>query len=181
MSSSQGQTLLIVDDDEIFRSRIAGAFRARQFEVQEANGVATALIAAKSFDPELALVDLRMPDASGLELIGGLRELCSGIRIVVLTGYGSIATAVEALHLGAAHYLTKPTDVDSILRAFFPAETKERPETLLSKPPSLEQVEWEHINRVLLDHSGNISQAAKALGIHRRSLQRKLGSGEPLK
>ena len=172
MEGIRDATLLVVDDDIAFRTRLSTAFRSRGLVVREAGSVADALSVAADFDPEFAIVDLRMPRGSGLELVPQLREVCPGIRIVILTGYGSIATAVDALQRGAAHYLTKPTDVDSILRALFSDRTHGQSPTL--SIPSLEQVEWEHINRVLLDCNGNISHAAKAPGIHRRSLQRKL-------
>ncbi|MDH5491913.1 MAG: response regulator, partial [Myxococcales bacterium] len=125
--------------------------------------------------PEHALVDLRMPGRSGLELVQELHALDPTTKIVVLTGYGSIATAIEAVRLGATHYLTKPADVDEILAAFErrdlpPGELPEVP----AEAPSLARVEWEHINRVLTECGGNVSQAARRLGIHRRSLQRKL-------
>ena len=125
--------------------------------------------------PELALVDLRMPGASGLSLVRTLLEIDPHTRVVVLTGYGSIATALEAVRLGAVHYLQKPADVDEILAAFHrdelpPSESPAPP----THVPSLARAEWEHIQRVLTDCGGNVSQAARLLGVHRRSLQRKL-------
>src|SRR6185295_3753281 len=118
--------------------------------------------------------DLRMPDVSGLDLIEQIKGIDSTITIIILTGYGSIPTAMQALKLGADHYLSKPVDVDQILAAYeeLHAEVAERQAPLTV--PSLARVEWEHIQRVLSDCSGNISQASKLLGIHRRSLQRKL-------
>ncbi len=172
-----GMTILVVDDDDTFRSRLAAAIAARGLSVREAASAGCALEIAAEFDPELAVVDLRMPGASGLELIPRLVEACDGIRIVVLTGYGSIATAVSAVRLGAVHYLTKPTDVDSILRALSMRSDGAGGSKLTT--PSLERVEWEHIQRVLHDCGGNISRAAKSLGIHRRSLQRKLTQFPP--
>lgn len=170
------RTLLVVDDDDIFRSRLARAFRQRGFEVGEASDSAQALALARQESPELAVVDLRLPGSDGLELLRGLKAIDAATRVVVLTGYGSIATALEAIRSGATHYLTKPVDVDDLLDAF------ERDETALPAPstgdrtvPSLARVEWEHIQRVLTDCDGNVSQAARLLGIHRRSLQRKLG------
>lgn len=175
MSTGTTIRLLVVDDDETFRRRVAAALRGRGFEVSEADSAESAIEKARAFEPSAALVDLRMPGASGLELVSELVALSPEIRVVVLTGYGSIATAVEALKRGAIGYLTKPIDLDSILRAFDgqSPHTQTPPET---STPSLEQVEWEHINRVLVDCGGNISLAAKTLGIHRRSLQRKLSS-----
>lgn len=168
---SVARSFLVADDDEVFRERIARALRARGFEVREASGVADACALASQDSPELALVDLRMPDGSGLEVVRELHRLDATTRIVVLTGYGSIATALEAVRLGAVHYLTKPADVDQILAAFDPGGTEG---DVPAETPSLARVEWEHINRVLTDCGGNISEAARVLGIHRRSLQRKL-------
>jgi two-component system response regulator RegA len=138
----------------------------------EARGVAahaSALNVAREESPELALVDLRLPGESGLTVIRELKELDPATIVVVLTGYGSIATAVESIKLGAASYLTKPADADQIVAAFDGTQLEENTEV-----PSLARVEWEHIQRVLTDCGGNVSKAARALGIHRRSLQRKL-------
>ena len=139
-------------------------------------GSETALALAQTESPEYAVVDLRMPGISGLDVVRELKAIDSMTNIVVLTGYGSIATALEAVRLGATHYLTKPADVDDLLAAFDRAN--KAPEEVISiEPavvPSLARAEWEHINRVLTDCSGNISQAARLLGLHRRSLQRKL-------
>ena len=136
----------------------------------------TALDAARSDPPEYALVDLRLGTRSGLEVVRGLADLDAATAIVVLTGYGSIATALEAVRLGATHYLTKPADVDDVLAAF--ARGAGGPvvasDAAPDSTPTLARVEWEHINRVLSDCGGNVSQAARILGIHRRSLQRKL-------
>lgn len=175
-------TLLVVDDDETFRTQLMRAFERRGFEVRGAESTAAALKAAALESPEMATVDLRMPGRSGLELVKELLELDPTTNIVVLTGYGSIATALEAVRLGATHYLAKPADVDEILAAFrrregASAEEPTRPSTSAiheSEVPTLARVEWEHINRVLTDCGGNISLAAKRLGLHRRSLQRKL-------
>ena len=143
--------------------------RDRDLEVVGVANHSGAVAAARLESPELALIDLRLENDSGLAVLRDLKELDPSTVIVVLTGYGSIATAVEAIKLGAASYLTKPADADQIMSAF---EGVQPPEDLLV--PSLARVEWEHIHRVLTDCSGNISQAARALGIHRRSLQRKL-------
>ena len=173
-------SLLIVEDDDVLRTRLARAFRARGFEVREAADQKGALSQAGEDPPELALVDLRLSSESGLDTVRALRELDPATSVVVLTGYGSIATALEAVRLGAVHYLTKPADVDEILAAFArgkgaPEEWSEgTPGPAEVTTPSLARVEWEHINRVLADCGGNVSQAARALGIHRRSLQRKL-------
>jgi two-component system, response regulator RegA len=170
------RSLLIVEDDDVLRPRLARAFRERGFEVREAPDVDTALEAARSDPPEFALVDLRLGTRSGLEVVRGLADLDAATAIVVLTGYGSIATALEAVRLGATHYLTKPADVDDLLAAFARGAggTAVASDATPDSTPTLARVEWEHINRVLSDCGGNVSQAARILGIHRRSLQRKL-------
>jgi two-component system response regulator RegA len=169
-----GESILIADDDETFRARLVRAFAARGYDARGAASAEEAIAAATLESPELAVVDLRMPGVSGLEVVRALRELDATTRVVVLTGYGSIATAVEAIRLGASNYLTKPADVDEILRAFHPRSPAIEPE-----PLSLARAEWEHIHRVLGDCGGNVSQAARLLGIHRRSLQRKLAKYPP--
>ena len=173
------RSILLVDDDEVFRHRLARAFRDRGWDVSEGADMDGALAAAADETPEFVVVDLRLPAGSGLEVVRRLRALDATTVIVVLTGYGSIATALDALRLGAAHYLTKPADVDDLLAAFARADPA-RLDIPLSTPdpvtdtPSLARVEWEHINRVLADSGGNISEAARRLRLHRRSLQRKL-------
>ena len=171
-------SLLIVDDDERLRSRMARAFEERGYEVQQAAGFDAAVAIASDESTELAVVDLRMPGRSGLELVGELHRIDPATRIVVLTGYGSIATALEAVRLGATHYLTKPADVDEVIASFSRGEDHARgaggAEHVPTETPSLARVEWEHIQRVLTDCGGNITKAAQRLGIHRRSLQRKL-------
>ncbi|MDB4947042.1 MAG: Fis family DNA-binding response regulator [Labilithrix sp.] len=171
-------SVLVIDDDETYRSRLVRAFVAREYEAQGAADGETALLLARRESPEYAVVDLRMPGISGLEVVRELKAIDAMTNVVVLTGYGSIATALEAVRLGATHYLTKPADVDDILAAF---ERKHAPAGVLlpaadanAVVPSLARAEWEHINRVLNDCAGNISQAARLLGLHRRSLQRKL-------
>jgi two-component system response regulator RegA len=165
--------LLLVEDDAALRERLTRAFVARGLEVVAVGTIAEAETFLTEDVPELAVVDLRVPDGSGLDLIHRLKQADPATRIVVLTGYGSIATAIEALRRGAANYLTKPADADAILSAL--GETTSAVDAPVpSRPMSLDRVEWEHINRVLLDCDGNISEAARILGLHRRSLQRKL-------
>jgi two-component system response regulator RegA len=169
------RSVLVVDDDEPFRSRLSRALRARGLDVREAADVASAITSATQDSPEMAVVDLRLPDGSGLDIVKALHQLDAATMIVVLTGYGSIATALEAVRLGAANYLTKPVDADRVLAAFdTPAGPAPQAPDLQPDTPSLARVEWEHINRVLMDCGGNISEAARVLGVHRRSLQRKL-------
>ena len=170
-------SVLVVDDDETYRSRLVRAFQAREYEAQGAPDGETAVALARKESPELAVIDLRMPGISGLEVVRELKAMDAMTNIVVLTGYGSIATALEAVRLGATHYLTKPADVDDIVAAWDRANQPPGAPTLApdkSSVPSLARAEWEHINRVLTDCGGNISQAARLLGLHRRSLQRKL-------
>jgi two-component system response regulator RegA len=169
------RSILVVDDDEVFRDRFVLALQARGFEARGARDADSALAAARVESPELAVVDLRMPGASGLDLVRGLKAIDAATTVVVLTGYGSIATALEAVRLGAAHYLTKPADVDEILASFDRSTAASGPSANRAhEVASLARAEWEHIHRVLTDCGGNISQAARLLGVHRRSLQRKL-------
>jgi two-component system response regulator RegA len=173
-------SILVVDDDRVLRERLAKALSERGYDVRSAADYDAALTVARAEPPELAVVDLRMPGGDGLELVRALKQLDEGTRIVVLTGYGSIATALEAVRRGATHYLQKPADADEILAAFgvegtaAPAGVRDDHLT-----PSLARAEWEHINRVLADCDGNISEAARRLGLHRRSLQRKLQKRPP--
>jgi two-component system response regulator RegA len=172
--------ILVVDDDERLRLRLARAFEARGYAVRSASNYDEALLVARESLPEMAVVDLRMPGLSGLELIRALKELDPETRIVVLTGYGSIATTIDAMRLGAVYYLQKPADADEILSAFSRAEAppiQNLPPDL--DPPSLERVKWEHVSRVLADCNGNVSEAARKLKLHRRSLQRMLQKFPP--
>ncbi|MEW6319457.1 MAG: response regulator [Acidobacteriota bacterium] len=166
---TEGRSLLIVDDDAVFRERLVRAMRDRGFEATGVPDHRSAIDAAREESPELAVVDLRLPGDSGLAVVRDLKALDASTVVVVLTGYGSIATAVESIKLGATSYLTKPADADQIVAAL--DGTQPSGET---PAPSLARVEWEHIQRVLADCGGNVSQAARVLGIHRRSLQRKL-------
>ena len=167
-------SLLVVDDDQVFRQVLARALERRGFAVTVAGDAASALCAAQENTPEYAVVDLNMPGESGLTLIPALKALDEQTRIVVLTGYASIATAVEAIKLGATHYLAKPANADEILIAFG-RDMGDTHATISDRPPSIGRVEWEHIQKVLLEHKGNISATARALSMHRRTLQRKLG------
>lgn len=166
-------SVLIVDDDAVFCEVLAAAFENRHYEVRTAHDVAGGLALARNESPEYAVVDLRMPGPSGLELVQALKALDENTRIVVLTGYASVATAVEAIKLGAVHYLAKPADADDIIAAFHKDEGDSRV-ALREKPLSVARVEWEHIQKVLNECSGNISETARRLNMHRRTLQRKL-------
>ncbi len=179
---AQHPSILIVDDDEVYRTRLARAFVDRGYDVKTAHDFDSALVIARDESPEFAVLDLKMPGKSGLELVQALREIDPSTKMVVLTGYGSIATAIDAVRLGATYYLSKPADADDIVAAFARGEAPPLapPETEY-RAPSLARAEWEHINRVLSDCGGNISEAARRLGIHRRSLQRKLQKYPPNK
>ncbi len=166
-------TILIVEDDDTFRTVLVRALDGRGYDTFGVGTAGEALEAARRDSPEMAVIDLRLPDGSGLDVVRELKVIDPSTSIVVLTGYGSIATALEAVRLGALHYLTKPTDPDRILAAF-ERGLAARPRELPIETPSLAQVEWEHLQRVLTDCGGNVSEAARVLNMHRRSLQRKL-------
>jgi two-component system response regulator RegA len=164
---------LIVDDDAGFRDVLARALQRRGFTVQSAGDGNTALALAQTLELQRALIDLKLENESGLDIIAALKQAQPDIDIVMLTGYSSIATAVEAVKRGALNYLCKPANIDEILAAF-DAKTPEETPSTPAQPPSVDRLEWEHIQKVLLDHQGNISATARALGMHRRTLQRKL-------
>ncbi len=180
-SSPSAHSILLVDDDEIFRERLARAIRTRGWAVTTAGDANAALAALGRDEIEYALVDLRMPGQDGIDLIRVVLQRHPDVRCVVLTGYGSIATALEAIRAGAHDYLTKPVDADQVLEAFSkePESSPSEADPSEHAAPSLARVEWEHIQRVLTDCDNNISQAARLLGIHRRSLQRKLSKYPP--
>jgi len=176
------QSIILVDDEDHFRGRLARAFTKRGYTVFQAANVDQALKKIKEARPDWALVDLKMPGKSGLDLIREAKEFLPFLKIVVLTGYGSIATATEAVKLGAHYYLPKPADIDDILSAFEKdSGIQEVPEHKEFEVPSLARAEWEHIQRVLNDCDNNITAAAHKLGIHRRTLQRKLFKYAPKK
>jgi two-component system response regulator RegA len=172
---------LVVDDDPSFRTRLVKALASRGFLAQGAGTADEALDVARELKPDAAIVDLKMPGGkSGLELVPDLVSRHPGVQVVVLTGYGSIATAVEAVRKGAINYLSKPADTDQILAAFDADGEGAAAADATEATPSLARVEWEHIQRILSDCDGNISLAARRLGIHRRSLQRKLSKLPPV-
>ena len=166
------RTLLVVDDDARLRDRLVAAFAERDYDAVGAGNhkEATALARRKRIDR--AVVDLRMPGPHGLVVIRDLLELNAEIEIVVLTGYGSIATAVEAMQLGARNYMTKPANADQINAAFELAPDLES--EIAYEVPTIAKLEREHIERVLRECDGNVSRAARVLGLHRRTLQYKL-------
>jgi two-component system response regulator RegA len=178
--TEQRAAILLVDDDHPFRERLAQAFSHRGFAVETAGDYDEAMERARANCPKRAIVDLRMPGRSGLELVRSLIDLNNEMEVLVLSGYGSIATAVDAIRLGAVNFLPKPADVDDILTAFERGKAEVQfDEDDPSSVPSLARAEWEHINRVLTECDGNVSLAARRLGIHRRSLQRKLQKPAP--
>lgn len=166
--------ILLVDDDDRFRERLARALSDRGIEVWQASDRDTALAVARAHPIERAIVDLRMPGAHGLRVLRELLELHPSAAIVMLTGFFSIATTVDAIRLGARDYLVKPCDTDRILSAFERDGGEADEVELQLETPSLARIEWEHIERVLRECGGNISKAARVLGIHRRTLQYKL-------
>ncbi len=172
--------VLVIDDDETFNGVLTRALTRRGLA---ATGVLTpgeALAAAEAKPPERVVLDLNLAGASGLTLIPPLLRLNPACRIVVLTGYASIATAVDAVKLGAVQYLAKPVEVDAILAAFEHDARNHREAPPEAEPLSVDRLEWEHIQRVLRENDGNISATARALKMHRRTLQRKL-SKRPVK
>ncbi len=173
MEAGERPDLLLVDDDKTFCQVMAQALDKRGFDVRIAHDVAEGVSAAEQSPPEYAVVDLNMPGPSGLELVKRLQSLDENTRVVVLTGYASIATAVEAIKLGAIHYLAKPADADEVVAAF-QREDGDTGIAVETRPLSVARLEWEHIQKVLMESSGNISETARRLGMHRRTLQRKL-------
>jgi two-component system, response regulator RegA len=169
-------TLLLVDDDDAFRSALGKALSRRGFAVTLASSAPEAESLARAHTFEYAIVDVRMPGGDGITLVGTLKSIDEGTRIVVLTGYGTIASAVVAVKAGAVDYLTKPTDAEACERALLGKRLAAEPD---ADVPSLDRVEYEYLQRVLSDCEQNISEAARRLGMHRRSLQRKLSKSAP--
>jgi len=173
MNTAAAPSLLLVDDDLTFCDVMAHALSRRGFRVTLAHTVDEALEHARSELPAYAVIDLKMPGESGLRLTHEPRSLSRSLGIVVLPGYASVATAVEAIKLGATHYLAKPTDADEVVAAFGRA-AGDAATMVSSRPLSVERLEYEHIQRVLAENGGSISATARSLGMHRRTLQRKL-------
>lgn len=169
---SAGASLMVVDDDPVFGGVLARALSKRGFDVVLAAGVAEARRKLESDAPDYAVVDLKMPDGSGLTLVEELTRRNPKARVVVLTGFASVATAVEAIKLGAVHYLPKPADADEVVSAF--GRGAGDASLPVGNPLSVNRLEWEHIQKVLAENGGNVSATARALNMHRRTLQRKL-------
>ena len=171
------KSLLLLDDDQALRTRLGRALESRGFEVTTASSVAEATDALRVALPAFAVLDMRLEDGNGLKVVEAIRERRQDSRIVMLTGYGAIATAVAAVKAGAVDYLSKPADADDVVKALLAVgdESPEPPEN----PMSADRVRWEHIQRVyeLCDH--NVSETARRLGMHRRTLQRILAKRAP--
>jgi len=171
------KTLLLVDDDKPFLTRLGKAMEARGFEVRLADTVAEGIAEVKKQPPQFAVVDLRLSDGNGLDVIAALHTAKPDARVVVLTGYGNIATAVTAVKLGAIDYLAKPADADAVYGAL--TGDKEQRTALPDNPMSADRVRWEHIQRVFELCSRNVSETARRLNMHRRTLQRILAKRAP--
>jgi two-component system response regulator RegA len=176
-NSQPEMTLLVVDDDKPFLQRLARAMESRGFIVATAESVAAGLEAVKAAPPAYAVVDMRLGDGNGLDVIEAIRKVRPDSRAIVLTGYGNIATAVNAVKLGAIDYLAKPADADDIYTALTatPGEKVSPPEN----PMSADRVRWEHIQRVFEMCDRNVSETARRLNMHRRTLQRILAKRAP--
>ncbi len=176
IAALEDKTLLLLDDDQALRTRLGRALESRGFQVTVAASVAEANDALRANLPAFAVLDMRLDDGNGLKIVEAIRERRNDARIVMLTGYGAIATAVAAVKAGAVDYLSKPADADDVVKALLATgDTPEPPEN----PMSADRVRWEHIQRVyeLCDH--NVSETARRLGMHRRTLQRILAKRAP--
>ncbi|MDR3517560.1 MAG: ActR/PrrA/RegA family redox response regulator transcription factor [Azospirillaceae bacterium] len=171
------RSLLIVDDDAPFRSRLARAMEKREFDVVAVDSVALGIEVAQESAPAFAVIDLRLGDGSGLDVVAALRDARPEARIVVLTGYGNIATAVAAVKAGAVDYLPKPADADAVESALL-ADGRTLPPPP-ENPMSADRVRWEHIQRVFEQCERNVSETARRLKMHRRTLQRILNKHAP--
>ena len=172
--TDEAKRILLVDDDPVFTSVMARGFKRRGFITHGCANAEQALLECVEFRPSHILLDLNMPGTSGLVILPQLLQMVPDARLVVLTGYSSIVTAVEATRAGATNYLCKPATIEEVLRAFEGNTAAQGEPAIPSDPISVDRLEWEHIQRVLQAHDGNISATARALGMHRRTLQRKL-------
>ncbi len=171
------KTLLLVDDDTAFLRRLARAMESRGFEVDMAESVAIGLAKVKASPPAYAVVDMRLEDGNGLDVVSALNEVRQNAKVVVLTGYGNIATAVSAVKLGAVDYLSKPADADDVFNALMTGPDEKAPPP--ENPMSADRVRWEHIQRVYEACDRNVSETARRLNMHRRTLQRILAKRAP--
>ena len=175
------KSILLVDDNVVLRDRLALAFQERGYETLTAGNYDEAIAIFTRKPTALAVLDLRMPRKPGLTLLQALKSISPETKFLILSGFGSISTAIDAIRLGATNFLPKPADADDILNAFARGDQGIDPPNTEDdvSAPTLAQAEWEHIHRILADCGGNISEAARRLGIHRRSLQRKLRKRAP--
>jgi two-component system, response regulator RegA len=174
---AQDNTLLVVDDDRAFLARLARAMETRGFQVEAAASVEEGLSVLRRKPPAFAVVDMRLDDGNGIDVIAALKEIRPEARVVVLTGYGNIATAVTAVKLGAVDYLAKPADADDVYNALVSSTTTKAPPP--ENPMSADRVRWEHIQRVYELCNRNVSETARRLNMHRRTLQRILAKRAP--
>ena len=175
--SAPARTLLIVDDEPNLRGQLAKAMERRGFEVTTAAGVADGVEIATSQPPAFAVIDLRLADGTGLEIVRALRRARPDVRVIMLTGYGNIATAVAAVKAGAVDYLPKPADADAVAAALMSDGSTLPPPP--ERPMSADRVRWEHIQRVYEQCGRNVSETARRLNMHRRTLQRILAKHAP--
>ena len=185
-ATAKAFSILLVDDDETFRERLARALRGRDLTVWTAGTLTSAVEIARDEQPEFAVVDMRMPDTTGNDVLEAVASVSPATKMVILTGYGSISSAVESMRRGADHYLSKPLDADELLTTLAKLRNESEPsgaaqanDEAPTNTPSLARAEWEHIQRVLGDVNGNISETARRLGIARRTLQLKLKKYPP--
>ncbi len=177
LSDFADKTLMILDDDEPFRNRLARAMEKKGFQVKEAKNVEEGLKIAQNYPTQFALVDLRLEDGNGLEVVKALHKAKIESRIVMLTGYGNLPTAVAAVKAGAIDYIAKPVDADDVEAALLASpESKAKPP---ENPMSADRVKWEHIHRVFELCNRNVSETARRLKMHRRTLQRILSKRSP--
>jgi two-component system response regulator RegA len=176
-SLPQDNTLLIVDDDRAFLARLARAMEARGFDVEAAASVDEGLASLRRRPPAFAVVDMRLEDGNGIDVIAALKDVRPESRAIVLTGYGNIATAVTAVKIGAADYLAKPADADDVYHALLATTNMKAPPP--ENPMSADRVRWEHIQRVYELCNRNVSETARRLNMHRRTLQRILAKRAP--
>jgi two-component system, response regulator RegA len=175
LAATTATTILLLDDDTVFVEVLARALRKRGYTVLCAHNLAEALHAAQQQPPHYAVVDLKIATESGLDCIAPLLAINATLRILILTGYASVSTAVAAIKAGAFDYACKPLDADEVLAKLQAANSAVTESEVTATPLSVKRLAWEHVQRVLQEHDGNISATARSLGMHRRTLQRMLG------
>ncbi|WP_108944636.1 response regulator transcription factor [Shewanella halifaxensis] len=174
MITTTPNKLLIIEDDMALASVLVRRMTKQGFECQQCHDATQGLLLARQFKPSHILLDMKLEQDNGLKLISPLRQLLPNVVMVLLTGYASIATAVEAIRLGADNYLAKPVDTQTLLNALSAVPSEASLQPLVEEPLSPKRLEWEHIQQVLTANNGNVSATARQLGMHRRTLQRKL-------